>query len=276
LLKLKAMRGTLTDEELSRWTQITSEFQRRQQMGGDQDTGEKVVRQLVFIAEGLQQLHSTANQHSERQVDQQEMQFGRLADSLSGLQQSQRELTEKRGEQQAELYGKQLRLEQLRLQREQDWQQQQQQHLSSLATQLMDQLQQLDLTPQVHVQIDEPHSISEVLKQMSSLLAQVLGQLGSADDGSNAELAAQTQAIQTAIQTGQSQTVQLLRQLLVHQKPPRRSNSPRTGIACLELFEPWMASLPSTRAFAYFWPVKSEACGRHNHTHAGSISIQYY
>lgn len=213
LLKLKSMRGTLSDEEQNRWTQITSEFQRRQQMGGDQDTGEKVVRQLVFIAEGLQQLHSTANQHSERQVDQQEMQFGRLADSLSGLQQSQRELTEKRSEQQAELYGKQLRLEQLRLQREQDWQQQQQQHLSSLATQLMDQLQQLDLTPQVHVQIDEPHSISEVLKQMSSLLAQVLGQLGNADDGANAELAAQTEAIQTAIQTGQSQTVQLLRQL---------------------------------------------------------------
>jgi len=33
---------------------------------------------------------------------------------------------------------------------------------------------------------------------------------------------------------------------------------------CLELFEPWMASFPSIGAFAYFWPVKSEASGRRN------------
>ena len=40
----------------------------------------------------------------------------------------------------------------------------------------------------------------------------------------------------------------------------------RTGMTCLELFEPWMASLPSTKAFAYFWPVKSEASRRRKAT----------
>lgn len=183
LLKLKSMRGTLNADEQTRWTQITSEFQRRQQMGGDQDTGEKVVRQLVFISEGLQQLHSTSTQHSERQLTQQDTQFGRIADSLSGLQTSQRELTEQRHSQQHDT-------------------------LSRLAAQFIQQLQQLDLKPQVHVQIEEPRSVSEVLKQMSSLLAQVLDSLNPQDDQ-----ATQTKAIQTAIQTGQSQTVQLLRQL---------------------------------------------------------------
>ena len=208
LLKLKAMRGTLDADEQTRWTQITSEFQRRQQMGGDQDTGEKVVRQLVFISEGLQQLQTTASQQTERQLQQQGENFSQISAGLSGLQHSQRELTAQRNTEQAARDQQQLHLEQLRLQREQDWQQQQQQTLGNLTSQLIAQLQQLDLKPQVHVQIEEPRSVSEVLKQMSSLLAQVLDSLNPQDDQ-----AAQTKAIQDAIQTGQSQTVQLLRQL---------------------------------------------------------------
>ncbi|MFA9204275.1 MAG: hypothetical protein ACEQSD_09785, partial [Flavobacteriales bacterium] len=208
LLKLKAMRGTLNADEQTRWTQITAEFQRRQQMGGDQDTGEKVVRQLVFISEGLQQLQTTASQQTERQLQQQGENFSQISAGLSGLQHSQRELTAQRNTEQAARDQQQLHLEQLRLQREQDWQQQQQQTLGNLTSQLIAQLQQLDLKPQVHVQIEEPRSVSEVLKQMSSLLAQVLDSLNPQDDQ-----AAQTKAIQDAIQTGQSQTVQLLRQL---------------------------------------------------------------
>lgn len=56
LLKLKHMRGTLTDNEAARWQAICEEYRRRQQAGGDEETGVKVVRQLGLIAEHLQQL----------------------------------------------------------------------------------------------------------------------------------------------------------------------------------------------------------------------------
>lgn len=56
LLKLKQMRGTMTDEEALRWQTICEEYCRRQQAGGDEETGVKVVRQLGLISEHLQQL----------------------------------------------------------------------------------------------------------------------------------------------------------------------------------------------------------------------------
>lgn len=56
LLKLKQMRGTMTDPEAARWEAICEEYRRRQQAGGDEETGVKVVRQLGLIVEQMQQL----------------------------------------------------------------------------------------------------------------------------------------------------------------------------------------------------------------------------
>ncbi|MFL1468191.1 DNA repair ATPase [Marinobacter sp. HN1S83] len=56
LLKLKQMRGTQTDAEAARWQSICEEYRRRQEAGGDEETGVKVVRQLGLIAEHMQQL----------------------------------------------------------------------------------------------------------------------------------------------------------------------------------------------------------------------------
>ncbi len=51
------MRGTMNDEEAARWQTICEEYRRRQQAGGDEETGGvKVVRQLGLISEHLQQL----------------------------------------------------------------------------------------------------------------------------------------------------------------------------------------------------------------------------
>ncbi|KPQ28985.1 MAG: ATPase involved in DNA repair/AAA domain (dynein-related subfamily) [Marinobacter excellens HL-55] len=56
LLKLKQMRGTLNEAEAARWQTICEEYRRRQQAGGDEETGVKVVRQLGLISEHMQQL----------------------------------------------------------------------------------------------------------------------------------------------------------------------------------------------------------------------------
>lgn len=56
LLKLKQMRGTLSEAETARWQSICEEYHRRQQAGGDEETGVKVVRQLGLISEHMQQL----------------------------------------------------------------------------------------------------------------------------------------------------------------------------------------------------------------------------
>lgn len=56
LLKLKQMRGTQTEVEAARWQTICEEYRRRQQAGGDEETGVKVVRQLGLIVEQMQQL----------------------------------------------------------------------------------------------------------------------------------------------------------------------------------------------------------------------------
>ncbi|MGP9832851.1 DNA repair ATPase [Marinobacter sp. NSM] len=56
LLKLKQMRGTLSEAEAARWQSICEEYRRRQQAGGDEETGVKVVRQLGLISEHMQQL----------------------------------------------------------------------------------------------------------------------------------------------------------------------------------------------------------------------------
>jgi len=57
LLKLAELRGTMTDEQSARWTQIKRDFLRNKAMGGDDaDTGARVVAQLADIASGLASL----------------------------------------------------------------------------------------------------------------------------------------------------------------------------------------------------------------------------
>jgi len=56
LLKLKELRGTLTDVESQRWEVIKASYRAKVQAGGDGDSGEKVVRQLVSIGDHLRQL----------------------------------------------------------------------------------------------------------------------------------------------------------------------------------------------------------------------------
>ena len=57
LLKLAELRGTLTDDEQNRWTQIKKDFLRNKALGGDEaDTGTKVVAQLADLVEHVQRL----------------------------------------------------------------------------------------------------------------------------------------------------------------------------------------------------------------------------
>lgn len=94
LLKLKQMRGTMTDEEAARWQAICEEYRRRQQAGGDEETGVKVVRQLGLISEHMQQLGQQlvagldSRKHSEPDLDKALSQLSRsLETGLSeGLQ----------------------------------------------------------------------------------------------------------------------------------------------------------------------------------------------
>ncbi|MBD3639551.1 MAG: DNA repair ATPase [Marinobacter sp.] len=64
LLKLKELRGTLAGPEAERWAEIKSAYRARIQAGGDGDTGEKVVRQLVSIGEQLKTLGSAIAESS--------------------------------------------------------------------------------------------------------------------------------------------------------------------------------------------------------------------
>jgi len=82
LLKLKQMRGTLTDAEAARWQVICEEYRRRQEAGGGEETGAKVVRQLGLIVEQMQQLSPavTINLDSPPEVGEALTAFARVLD----------------------------------------------------------------------------------------------------------------------------------------------------------------------------------------------------
>ncbi|MGY3266325.1 DNA repair ATPase [Lysobacter sp. HA35] len=66
LLKLKELRGLLTDEESARWAQIKRDFLRNRAMGSeDADVGGRVVAQLADIASGLQAMEAIAARPAE-------------------------------------------------------------------------------------------------------------------------------------------------------------------------------------------------------------------
>ena len=56
LLKLKELRGTMTEAEQARWDVIKASYRAKVQAGGEGDAGEKVVRQLVGIGDHLSTL----------------------------------------------------------------------------------------------------------------------------------------------------------------------------------------------------------------------------
>ena len=145
LLKLKEMRGTLSPDEAKRWAEIKLEYQRRQQAGGDQDTGVKVVRQLGFIAEGLNNGLSHLKQAaSEQQVHHRQLYEHGISQHSASLEQAK----------------------------------QQQSHLHDLISQLInrlgEQLHQLDLAPNIAVNVAEPVGMQEAMRQLTAVLNQSL------------------------------------------------------------------------------------------------------
>lgn len=59
LLKLAELRGVMTDEQRERWQRIKADFLRNKAMGGDSnDTGNRIVAQLVDMVNGLQNVNS--------------------------------------------------------------------------------------------------------------------------------------------------------------------------------------------------------------------------
>lgn len=54
LLKLKELRGILTEEEQARWSDIKSEFRKRNSLGGDDDAGTKISSELLNLGEKLE------------------------------------------------------------------------------------------------------------------------------------------------------------------------------------------------------------------------------
>ncbi|MBY5970138.1 DNA repair ATPase [Halomonas denitrificans] len=68
LLKLRALRGTMDPDDAARWASVCAEYRRRQQAGGDEDVGAKVVMQLGRIAEGLGQGVSSRQRDRDSQL----------------------------------------------------------------------------------------------------------------------------------------------------------------------------------------------------------------
>jgi hypothetical protein len=83
LLKLAELRGNMTDEQQTRWSQIKKDFLRNKAMGGDDaDAAGKVVAQLMALTEGLDSLAKLSSQPNET------LQSGlaQLTTAVTGLQ----------------------------------------------------------------------------------------------------------------------------------------------------------------------------------------------
>ncbi|MCG8610871.1 MAG: DNA repair ATPase [Pseudomonadales bacterium] len=87
LLKLKEMRGVLTETESARWQTIKADFRKNLQAGGaDQDTGQKVVRQLINIADALQHQVQQQKLLQEQESQGQSGQAGDVAQATTDSQ----------------------------------------------------------------------------------------------------------------------------------------------------------------------------------------------
>ncbi len=70
LLKLAELRQGLTPEQASRWAQIKEEFRRNSSLGGDVDTGSRLVLQLASIHQALSAQNQHQAQHQEKSLEQ--------------------------------------------------------------------------------------------------------------------------------------------------------------------------------------------------------------
>ncbi len=96
LLKLKAMRGTLSLSEAQRWAQIQADFVKQRAMGGDDsDTGLKIVSQLYDLSSGVNA--------AVEQMKQAAAQPSNLQEVLGQWQQSQQQMSEAQRNMLAEL-----------------------------------------------------------------------------------------------------------------------------------------------------------------------------
>lgn len=76
LLKLKELRGRLTDEEKQRWREIKDEFQRRKMMGGDDDPVSRVAGPLSTLVQRVEDVQGALDQ------DRMETHLAEIRDAL--------------------------------------------------------------------------------------------------------------------------------------------------------------------------------------------------
>lgn len=73
LLKLAELRNVMTAEQAERWQQIKADFMRNKAMGGDSnDTGNRIVAQLVDMVNGFGAINKTLHQQAEKWADTQQ------------------------------------------------------------------------------------------------------------------------------------------------------------------------------------------------------------
>lgn len=73
LLKLAELRNVMTTEQAERWQQIKADFMRNKAMGGDSnDTGNRIVAQLVDMVNGFGAINKTLHQQAEKWADTQQ------------------------------------------------------------------------------------------------------------------------------------------------------------------------------------------------------------
>jgi hypothetical protein len=70
LLKLKELRGAMSEAEQARWETIKASYRAKVQAGGDGDSGEKMVRQLVGISDHIKSLSDSVSTAATREIPQ--------------------------------------------------------------------------------------------------------------------------------------------------------------------------------------------------------------
>lgn len=83
LLKLNEIRGLLSEEEMSRWNDIKSEFKKRNSLGGDEDAGTKISSQLLSLGVKLENALMKKEQDSNSEQGKLLAQLTKSIDSLS-------------------------------------------------------------------------------------------------------------------------------------------------------------------------------------------------
>ncbi|MCB1584428.1 MAG: ATP-binding protein, partial [Xanthomonadales bacterium] len=84
LLKLKELRGTLTEEEAARWQEIKKEFKIRNALAGDDaDGATKIASQIASLQNALGEINTTFQAEQAAKVSQSEQQLGLFSKELT-------------------------------------------------------------------------------------------------------------------------------------------------------------------------------------------------